>query len=761
MIETKYASTGDGLGGLALMQELLLALPAGVAYVSGPDLVFEFANEAYRQQVGGRDLIGRPLREALPELPSDRLEAIRQVARTGQRFADRESEVRIRQRGPDPEQMFVDRFYQPVPDETGRVVGVLLYIKDVTVHVTDRRRLEELAQRLAVTEERYRTLFETLPYGVIHYNADLTVLGVNPAARQILGRPPRQLDTWPSGREEPPDERILRENGSPFRRDELPVAEAMRTGRIVTDVVAGVPYARTGELRWIRATAVPDARDEHGRAQRAYAMFTDITEQLHAEARLRESSRMLGYLRDANVLGVIVAREDGQVLEANDAYLDIIGYSRDDLEAGRITWRTLTAPEWVARDAEALEEVRRTGATQPFEKEYVHKDGHRIPVLIGSAAIAWNPLRGATFVVDLSARQRREQERAALVAREQAARKETDTARERLAFLLQAGDLVAASPDRHALLRQVGDLADVAVTGDEDRLLSGRDAPKAKRAQEALRAINAELDERVSRRTSELVRAEADRRSLEAELQQSERLQAVGQLASGIAHDFRNLLAVIVGYAEMAEDVAYAGDPELHRILSEIRAAADRAVHLSGDLLRFGRRARTRPEQLDVSELVAGLKDLLNVSMSGRADVIFRLSPTALPAVRADRGQLEQVLLNLAVNARDAMPHGGTLTISTRAAEIDQVGFHRNSLGRPGRHVELAVRDTGTGMSPQVRSQIFERFFTTKPERSGTGLGLSTAQGIIAAAGGMIEVDSEEGVGTTFRIYLPAISPTS
>jgi signal transduction histidine kinase len=251
-----------------------------------------------------------------------------------------------------------------------------------------------------------------------------------------------------------------------------------------------------------------------------------------------------------------------------------------------------------------------------------------------------------------------------------------------------------------------------------------------------------------------LVRAQSERRTLELELQQAERLQTVGQLTSSIAHDFSNLLAVIVGYTEMAQDVTDVRDPELHRILVDIRGAADRAVHLSGDLLSFSRRVQANTEKLDLNSLISSMMDLLIMSMSGRAEVIFEPSPI-LPSVRADRGQLEQVLLNLAVNARDAMPEGGTLTIRTAAADLSADSSRLHPGTKPARYAELAVQDTGTGMTTDIRERIFERFFTTKPG-TGTGLGLSTVHGIITDAGGTIEADSLEGRGTTFRIYLPA-----
>lgn len=555
-------------------------MPGSVAYVAGPDLVFQFANEEYRRIVGERELVGRPLREALPELASERLARVERAVKDGQRFAGHESEVWLRRGGEEPEQMFVDFVYQPVPDGAGGVAGVLMAGHDVTAHVRDRRKLEGLAGRLETSQERYRTLFETLPLGVVHYNADGSILGANPATAEILGLAPEAMTTWPIDRAT----RAVHEDGSQYKTDELPVMIALRTGEVVADVIVGLPHGRTGDLRWLRVTAVPDARDEQGRPHRAYAMFTDITEQRRAQAALRENSRLLGRLRDANIIGVAVLTE-GRVHEANDAYLDIIGYTRDDLASGRIHFRAITPPEWAAADDDALDQLRRTGVARPWEKEYVHRDGHRVPILVGAAVVDSHPLRWTSFVVDLTARQRREQERQALLTSVQSARTEADTARERLAFLLQAGDLVAATDYGSDLLEQVSRLVDVAATVRHDHILAGDDAIAARRAHTALRAINAELEERVSRRASELVRAEADRRALETELRQAERLQTVGELTSGIAHDFGNLLAVIVGYAELAEDVTEGErDPELHRILAEIHGAADRAVHLSSDL---------------------------------------------------------------------------------------------------------------------------------------------------------------------------------
>jgi PAS domain S-box-containing protein len=254
---------------------------------------------------------------------------------------------------------------------------------------------------------------------VIHFSADGLVLAANPAATRILGLRESEMTRWPL----PTAARAVHEDGTQFRREDLPVQRALTVGEVVSDVLMGVPHGRTGEIRWLLATAVPDTRNAEGLPARAYVLLTDLTEQRQAQAALRESTSLLGRLREANVLGVATATEDG-VYEANDAFLELIGRSRDDLAAGPIPYESITPPECAVRDRDAFGQLRRDGSFQPYDKEYLHRDGHRVPVLIGGAVVGWNPLRWVTFVVDLTARQRAERERAELVARERAARAE-------------------------------------------------------------------------------------------------------------------------------------------------------------------------------------------------------------------------------------------------------------------------------------------------------------------------------------------------
>jgi len=433
------------------MRGLLTSLPAVVAYLSGPGLVVEFINDACSQLIGGRDVLGKPLGEAMPEL-HDEVEVLNRVMATGEPVRGSEARLRFNRGGPAEQHLFLDYVYQPVPDADGNIAGILLCATDVTAHVRARRELEETAARLTATEERLRGVFETMPQGVIHYAADRTVLGANPAARQILGLAEPEI-TWPLDTLR----RAVHEDGSPVPTEELPVSRALSTGEMVTDAMLGVPHGQTGEIRWLRVTAVPEARDEEGRPQRAYAMFTDLTKQRRVEAALQKSTALLGRLREANALGVIVSSEQ-RIHDANDAFLDLIGYSRDDLEAGRLSYQLITPPEYASGDAAAVAELRRTGVVPALEKEYVHRDGHRVPVLIGGAVIDPDPLRWVTFIVDLTARQRAERERAELLVRERATKAEADRARERLTFLLHAGDMVAATDDRQQMLEHAAHL---------------------------------------------------------------------------------------------------------------------------------------------------------------------------------------------------------------------------------------------------------------------------------------------------------------
>jgi signal transduction histidine kinase/CheY-like chemotaxis protein len=262
------------------------------------------------------------------------------------------------------------------------------------------------------------------------------------------------------------------------------------------------------------------------------------------------------------------------------------------------------------------------------------------------------------------------------------------------------------------------------------------------------------LDE-AKRHVEEVERLYEEARKRDDKLRQAQKLEAIGRLAGGVAHDFNNILTAILGYGELVLAQCDASDPR-HEDVNEILKAAARAASLTRQLLAFSRREVMVPQVLALDSVIAGMEQMLR-RLIGEDIRVTRTTDGTVALVRADSGQIERVLLNLAVNARDAMPTGGSMEIAVAAATVDAAFASRHPLLAPGPYVRLSVADTGCGMTEEVRAHMFEPFFTTKEEGHGTGLGLATVYGIVEQSGGAIEVDSEEGRGTTFHVYLPRV----
>jgi len=283
----------------------------------------------------------------------------------------------------------------------------------------------------------------------------------------------------------------------------------------------------------------------------------------------------------------------------------------------------------------------------------------------------------------------------------------------------------------------------------EERLIAWHNTVMRDRAGEICGTLSAGAD------VTELKRAERERQALEQQLRQAQKMESIGRLAGGIAHDFNNLLTVINNYAQMVRDELLPDSP-LQEDLGQIIAAGQRAADLTGQLLAFSRKQILEPRVLDINEVLVGILPLLERLLG--EDIEIKLEQAVgLGHVRADRSQLEQVIMNLAVNARDAMPEGGLLVMETADVQLDDAYAAAHPEASPGPHVMLAISDSGQGMSNEVCERIFEPFFTTKEKGRGSGLGLSVVYGIVKQSGGNIWVYSEPGRGSTFKIYLPRV----
>jgi two-component system cell cycle sensor histidine kinase/response regulator CckA len=254
----------------------------------------------------------------------------------------------------------------------------------------------------------------------------------------------------------------------------------------------------------------------------------------------------------------------------------------------------------------------------------------------------------------------------------------------------------------------------------------------------------------------EMVEDVTEQLSLESQLRQSQKMEAIGQLAGGVAHDFNNVLTAIIGYSEMILASEESGSDALRADVEEIKAAGERASTLTRQILAFSRRQALQPDVLQLNDILARTERLLRRALGEDVDFVTRLSPD-LGLVEVDAHQFEQVLLNLALNSRDAMPNGGKLTLETTNVELDQDYWHTHPETVPGSYVMLALSDSGCGMNADTLSHIFEPFFTTKGQGKGTGLGLSTVYGVVKQSGGSITVHSEPDKGTTFKVYLPRV----
>jgi PAS domain S-box-containing protein len=521
-----------------------------------------------------------------------------------------------------------------------------------------------------------------------------------------------------------------------------------------------------GELRMIHARG-EIAPHGQGRPAVIHGTCQDVTEQRRVEDALRAAEQLFRRAFDDAPIGMALLDLDGRWLRLNRALCQMLGRTERELRSSELS--ELSHPEDRALDRPLIKELL-AGRRRSFaiEKRYLRANGTMVHALVHVSLMHGDGERPLYFLcqlVDITERRRAEAERRASEERLQAVIDNSPALiivkdlEHRYLLVNRRWEELFGIPSEQAIGSTSSDVLPasrrpehreiderVAATGEPYEAMmvipdpDSQDERTFLMVKFPLRDVDGEVSAVVTIATdiTERRRSAEERAELEHRLAQAQRLESVGQLAGGVAHDFNNLLSVIltcVGFAsrELPADHPVRDDVE------EIGRAADRAAALTRQLLMFSRREVVKPEVLDVGDLVRELERLLNRTLSERIELRISVGPGLVP-VLADRAQLEQVLVNLVVNARDAMPYGGTLAIAVR--------------GEPS-GVRLTVVDDGIGMPDDVRDRAFEPFFTTKDPGQGTGLGLATVHGIVTDSGGTVDIESAPGEGTTVTIFLP------
>jgi two-component system cell cycle sensor histidine kinase/response regulator CckA len=486
-------------------------------------------------------------------------------------------------------------------------------------------------------------------------------------------------------------------------------------------------------------------------------------------ARFRLGELRFRRLFDSGVAGVTISDFDGHFKEVNDAFLGMLGYTRAEVLDGKMSWTQLSPPEDSPSESEGRAQLRATGILSLREREYVHKDGRHVATLMGSAALNGSG-ECISYVADISLR-KREEEALRASAKQYAALFEHSP----FAMFLYDAETLRFLEVNQTAIRHYGysrdeflgmTLDDIRPRDEPPRISEpvGESGPPTMRPR--LRRHKMKdgtlIDVEVSVDTCALGSRSCclavaldvtTRNRMEAQISQTQKMDAIGSLAGGIAHDFNNLLSVILSYSEMlAADLAE-GDP-MRADVQQILAAGTRAADVTRQLLAFSRQQILQPRIIDLNAVVGGVTHMLR-RLVGEDIQLSVVSDPTLGTVSADPGQVEQVLMNLVVNARDAMPRGGKLRLETANREVDSAYAATHPGVVPGAYVALSVTDTGSGMDVATSERIFEPFFTTKERGKGTGLGLSTVFGIVQQSGGHVSVASKLGEGTTLEVFLP------
>ena len=634
-----------------------------------------------------------------------------------------------------------------------------------------RRATAQRERALGESETRYRHVLEQASDGIVVATPDGRILLANQRFCEMLGYSEPELLRLPAAEVYAPGE---------LEREPMGWAELERTSVVLRER----RLRRKDGSTFLAELSVRRTADGHGQA-----IVRDITERRRAEEALRAEHALLESILATSVAGIMVVTAEGRLVFLNPAAELALGLSKEQL-AGQIDlpagWRLLALDGTpLPKEQRPSQRVMATG--QPLEARLLveQPDGDRRILSVNAAPLRDGARQISSVVMSLADITEQECTRLAVVEREEQLERITRAvpgvvyqyvvgpdANCRFAFLservqaifgVSAGEIMADPSRWWAMIDPEDQLAvthafrfsgepfqprslDFRVRGADGQLRWLRDVATAVPARDPERIVWHGVMVDIT-----------ERRRLEEELLQASKMESLGRLAGGVAHDFNNLLTVIRGYADVLSGELSDEDPRLGEV-REIRRAADRATSLTRQLLAMSRRQVLVPREVDLNLLVQEMERMLRRVIGVDIRIVSEAAPE-LGWVRADAGQLEQVLLNLAVNARDAMPDGGTLTIRTSRVQLADETDEPGTRGvPPGDYVVLQVSDSGIGMDRDTQRMIFEPFFTTKPVGEGTGLGLSTVYGIVQQSLGVITVESAPGAGSSFRIFLPRIA---